>query len=466
MRGVGEVARAGDRERRADLVRPDRRVELRRARRDLARERAARADRSRRRSTRCRRRGRSVVGDRAAGRELGWSEHMHETMILCSWLSFVSTADDPRVDPALLDVGDAVVVEHDVLVLSSASASASGGPPVPSWPNWAGSTARRRLRLGHAAGARRRRGGPAARRAAGRPAARCGSRAASAAPSRRGSRTRRLARRRRPAPRRRAAPSRPPAGAPPRRRPSGAASPARRPACRRPRLPARPIACRAAPPARPRATRPRRAPRGAGAAPAAAVPLPPPCRRARRRRRRAPAPAPRHRPPRSPPAPPASAPRARQRRQVHAAQHVADRAGQVLEVRDDVLGELVDAHALDGGRHHHAGEARPRLADVERVHRLARAERHLLGELSSPASRQAAAGSRRKRSRNAGIGEQALDQLGGDVGSSAATAQLPTPRAARSSSGCPTTTITGTKTATQSVPITDAHDPRRARARS
>ena len=48
---------------------------------------------------------------------VGWSEHMHETVILCSWLSLVSTRDDPRVDLAGLDVGHADVVEDDVLVL-------------------------------------------------------------------------------------------------------------------------------------------------------------------------------------------------------------------------------------------------------------------------------------------------------------------------------------------------------------
>ena len=107
--------------------------------------------------------------------------------------------------------------------------------------------------------------------------------------------------------------------------------------------------------------------------------------------------------------------RAGQRRQVHAAQHVADRAGQVVEVRHHVLRELVDPHALHGGGHHHAGEAGARLADVERVHRLARAELHLLGQaleagLAAGGRRIAAEAVAERRVR-----EQPLDQLGGDL---------------------------------------------------
>ena len=100
-----------------------------------------------------------------------------------------------------------------------------------------------------------------------------------------------------------------------------------------------------------------------------------------------------------------------QRRQVHAAQHVADRARQVLEVGDDVLGELVDAHALHGGGHHHAGQAGARLADVERVHRLARADLHLLGEALEPGLAAGERGVAAEAVAERRIGEQALDQL-------------------------------------------------------
>ena len=74
--GVGEVAGAGDRERGADLVGADGRGPASRARRRPRGRAGCRGRRSRRRSRRCPCRGRSVVGDRAAGGELGWSEHM------------------------------------------------------------------------------------------------------------------------------------------------------------------------------------------------------------------------------------------------------------------------------------------------------------------------------------------------------------------------------------------------------
>ena len=66
---------------------------------------------------------------------------MHETTILCSWLSFVSTAMiRGSIRPALMS---ATPTESNVMFLFSriASASASGLPPVPvpSWPNWSGS---------------------------------------------------------------------------------------------------------------------------------------------------------------------------------------------------------------------------------------------------------------------------------------------------------------------------------------
>ena len=70
-----------------------------------------------------------------------WSEHMHETVILCSWLSLVSTPiTRGSIRPALMS---AIPTESSTTFLFSSSASASGlgGPPVPvpSAPNWAGS---------------------------------------------------------------------------------------------------------------------------------------------------------------------------------------------------------------------------------------------------------------------------------------------------------------------------------------
>ncbi len=70
-----------------------------------------------------------------------WSEHMHETVILCSWLSLVSTPiTRGSIRPALMS---AIPTESSTmfLLLSSASASALGGPPVPvpSPPNCLGS---------------------------------------------------------------------------------------------------------------------------------------------------------------------------------------------------------------------------------------------------------------------------------------------------------------------------------------
>ena len=131
----------------------------------------------------------------------------------------------------------------------------------------------------------------------------------------------------------------------------------------------------AAPPARRAAAPPRAAPRpqrrhrrrGTGHRVAAlGQPVRPTARRRRRDRAAAAATA-------------AGAPsRFEDRRQVHAREHVGDLARDLLEVRQDVLGELVDPDALHGGGHHHAREARLGLAHVERVHRLAGAERHLL----------------------------------------------------------------------------------------
>ena len=104
------------------------------------------------------------------------------------------------------------------------------------------------------------------------------------------------------------------------------------------------------------------------------------------------------------------------RRQRHAAQHVADRARHVVDVGEDVLAELVDADALHRGGHHHPGQARLRLALVERHHRLAGADRHLVRELVE--ARLAARARRVPAELRAElrVAEQPLDQLGRDVG--------------------------------------------------
>ena len=71
---------------------------------------------------------------------LEWSEHMHETVILWSWLSLVSTATTRgSIRPALRSATP-VESKTTLLFLSSASVSGLGGPPVPSAPNCAGST--------------------------------------------------------------------------------------------------------------------------------------------------------------------------------------------------------------------------------------------------------------------------------------------------------------------------------------
>src|SRR3954451_15884327 len=146
-------------------------------------------------------------------------------------------------------------------------------------------------------------------------------------------------------------------------------------------------------------------------------------------------------------------------REVDAAQDVADRLRDVVEMRGDVLGELHDADALHRRRHHHAGEARLGLPHVQRHHRLARAELHLLCELLQPRlparlGRVAAEARAERR-----VDEQALDQLRGDVSFRGGHRSPPQARAAfgprtRSTSGRPRTTKTGMKRATHSVPST------------
>ncbi len=71
---------------------------------------------------------------------LEWSEHMHETVILCSWESLVSTPmTRGSILPALMS---ATPTSSSTMFLFSSSASPSGVglPPLPSWPSVEGST--------------------------------------------------------------------------------------------------------------------------------------------------------------------------------------------------------------------------------------------------------------------------------------------------------------------------------------
>ena len=70
---------------------------------------------------------------------LSWSEHMHVTVILCSPESLVSTATTRgSIRPALMSEMPSAS-KTMFLLCSSASASAPGGPPLPSPPNCVGS---------------------------------------------------------------------------------------------------------------------------------------------------------------------------------------------------------------------------------------------------------------------------------------------------------------------------------------
>ena len=125
--GVGEVAGAGDRERRADLVRAD--VRVRACESSLATSRASGLP------------GPTVSPSIAAmstprpkwwleteppAVNFEWSEHMHETVILCSWLSLVSTPTTRgSMRPALMSATP-TVSSTTFLLLSSASASGLG----------------------------------------------------------------------------------------------------------------------------------------------------------------------------------------------------------------------------------------------------------------------------------------------------------------------------------------------------
>ena len=117
VRGVGEVAGTGDRPRRADLVRPDVRVQRRELARHLARDRAARPDRLAVDRRDVDAAAEEVVGDRAARGELRVVRAHARDRDLVLLAELGQHADHARVDPAGLDVGDAGRVEHDVLVV-------------------------------------------------------------------------------------------------------------------------------------------------------------------------------------------------------------------------------------------------------------------------------------------------------------------------------------------------------------
>ena len=84
-----------------------------------------------------------VVGDRAARGELrSGREHMHETVILWSWQSLVSTPTiRGSILPALMSATP-TSSNTTFLFLSSASPSGSGLPPRALGPNWSGSIGR------------------------------------------------------------------------------------------------------------------------------------------------------------------------------------------------------------------------------------------------------------------------------------------------------------------------------------
>ena len=140
--GVGEVAGAGDRERRADLVRADVRVQRRDLGRDLPRQRAAGPDDLAVDGRDVQAAAVEVVGDRAARGELRVVRAHARDRDLVLLAELGQHADHARVDPPGLDVGLAHVVEHDVLVVQQRERlgvrRAAGADPAP--PNCFGST--------------------------------------------------------------------------------------------------------------------------------------------------------------------------------------------------------------------------------------------------------------------------------------------------------------------------------------
>ena len=101
------------------------------------------------------------------------------------------------------------------------------------------------------------------------------------------------------------------------------------------------------------------------------------------------------------------------RGQAHPAQHLANRARHVVEVRQDVLAELVDADAHHGGGHHHAGQAGLRFAG--RASSSPRRRRSTSRPHSSTRPCGTLAPGRAGTSTERRVAEQALDQLRRDV---------------------------------------------------
>ena len=115
--GVGEVAGVGDRPRAADLVGPVGRIQGGQLVRDVARDHVVGVDRRAVDRRDVHPAPEVVVADRAAGGELRVvaAHAADRDLVLLGELR--QHRDDARVDPAGLDVGDAVAVEHDVLVV-------------------------------------------------------------------------------------------------------------------------------------------------------------------------------------------------------------------------------------------------------------------------------------------------------------------------------------------------------------
>ena len=81
----------------------------------------------------------------------------------------------------------------------------------------------------------------------------------------------------------------------------------------------------------------------------------------------------------------------------------AGRRLRLVDAPEDTLAELVDPEALDRRRHHHARDARPRLAEVQRLHRVTDERDSSSRQLSDPLlARDGRRDPRRNRARNSG----------------------------------------------------------------
>ncbi len=115
--GVGEVARPGDRPRRPDLRRPDRGIEILEGHRDLACVEVGRVDRDAVDRRDVEAAAEVMVGHRSAARELRVVRAHTRDGDLVVLAELGQHRHDPRIDPPLLQIGDADLVEHDVVVL-------------------------------------------------------------------------------------------------------------------------------------------------------------------------------------------------------------------------------------------------------------------------------------------------------------------------------------------------------------